>query len=473
MSLQDKISDFLRDGQYRSAEITSKLNREIIDVDSREYKRLHRQRLLIDALISVLHYPYQDIKTGEFGLDVLTEFEIELEIEYVRKECEMNDIPWISFSTYRPEIRVFTSGSGGVSEEIDPTNLGGDEGQLAQFNSQNKLIGVNKPVKIGWTNPDIASYFADNAAFSEILIPTYSASEWSAEDPYLEVGQIGIELNESDQASRCKVGPGLWNSLPYFNQTVIESGGLTVTNPIGDASGDLSGQSLIQVLSKMLAPYTAPVITNLRNNAGGTYGSTNTLNIGETVAGTVSLQYNISNEENLSGANPINVTAGGVFSNEGNFANGQIDLTLASPLTPTALTNIEIKVKVAHTNGVTQEFKTYIRFYPQIIWGVSQKDSLTASEIASISSKQTLVTNEYKRTYQFNQSGFRYIFIPTTLSPSNLVFADLTDEIVVNPIDIDDLGVVTNVNNGLGIYDYQVLRTTYNITENFNKIRVA
>lgn len=473
MALSDHISDFLRDGQYRLAEITHKLKTEIYDPDSREYIELNEQRLKIWALLNMLYYGYLDIYQGNFGfaesLEDWSEFEIISEIEHVRSETEVSEIPWASFATFQ---RVLVTRSGSSEEETDPTNLGGLEDQMAVYDSGGRLFGEDKPVNLGWIVPDIADYFANNAAWSRVLIPQYTAAEWSGENPTLAAGQIGIEQDDNGLALRLKIGPGIWKDLEYFNNSTFEDS-VSITNPIGDASGDLSGVSAAEILKLMLSPYQVPVISELKNNAGGTYNEENIINLGESISGTISLQFSVANDANLDGSTPINVNAGGVFSNEGDFANGQIDLTLASTLTPTLLTNIEIKVKATHTNGETEEVSTFIRFQPQIIWGVSPNTSLTASEIANIPQKQTLVTDEYRNEYEFTAAGYLYLCIPSTLDPQNVIFADKTNELIPLPVEMTDLGVVANVNNGFGTYNYQVFRTTHSITSNSSKIEVG
>ncbi len=471
MTINEHISDFLRDAQYRLAEITNELKLNVIDEDSFEYKQLNSHRKELWLFMRVIFYGsipiYQSEKSG--FLNDWTDSEILEEIEYLRDKVGISEIPWVSYTGYQPLLINSIRGEG-ITEEVDPTIVKGTEGQIPEYGENGQtLIPKNKPTSIGWTVADISEYFNRTTSFGYLLHAIYTESEWTSENPILLAGEIGF-VEENGVCIKYKVGPGRWNDLSY--QEDVYSHNDAVTNPIGDASSNLENMKIGDILKLMLSPYKAPVISNFKNDASGTSELESIIELGNSISGSVDLSFDITYEANLSGATPLNVTAGSTFSNEGDFANGQISLSLASALQPTTLTNIEIKIKSTHTNGETLPVSTFIRFQPKIIWGVSSKTSLTASEIANISSKKTKISSSYKHEYLFEQSGYLYLAIPSTLDPNDLSFADVTDKQIPLPIDMEDLGVVTSVNNGVGTYNYQVFRTKYSMTVNETKISV-
>src|SRR5690606_34942509 len=137
--------------------------------------------------------------------------------------------------------------------------------------------------------------------------PAFSAAQLTARNPYLDKGEIVFELDGTNQPKKFKVGPGFWNSLPYFVDNIYQIN-TSPTNPLGDATGDLSGLSTREILEKILHPYVAPAISNVLNNAGGTFANVRTLEIGTSLSGTIQITYNITNADKLSGATPISVT---------------------------------------------------------------------------------------------------------------------------------------------------------------------
>lgn len=302
--------------------------------------------------------------------------------------------------------------------------------------------------------------------------PAFTEAEWAARNPLLLKGEVGYVISSGGIITRSKVGPGLWNDLPWFPDTLYDRTD-TITNPIGDAKGNLNGSTLMEIVEKMLFPYQTPALSLVKNNAGGSLQTTATREIGSSLSGIVNLTYAISNPTNLSGATPINVTAGGIFSNEGNFENlGSIDLNLVAPLNPTVVTTYTISVKPVHQQGEGTTVSTSIVYYPRIIWGVSPLTSLSASQLNTIGQKQTLLTNNFRRDYNFTAAGYCWIAIPTILNPSALVFTDVTDPNAPAGFSMEDMGTLS-VNNGVGTYNYQLFRSTYYLTESLSKMRIA
>jgi len=247
-----------------------------------------------------------------------------------------------------------------------------------------------------------------------------------------------------------------------------------VTNPLGDAKGNLNGNTLMEIVEKMLFPYGVPAITSLTNNTeGGAPRSTATKEIGNSLSGVVTLQYAISNPSNLLGSTPINVNSLGIFSNDGNFANsGVIAMSLTATLNPSVPTIYPISVKPVHLQGDGNTVNTYISYVPRIIWGVSPLTVLTGPQFNSIGQKLSVLSANFERDYDFTAVGYCYLGIPAMLAPTGLIFTDVTDPNAPAGFSMENLGSLL-VNNGVGTYNYQILRSTYYITQPFSRLRVA
>lgn len=306
-----------------------------------------------------------------------------------------------------------------------------------------------------------------------IELPSFPEADWQARNPLLGKGEMGHVTDSNGVILRSKVGPGRWNDLPWYADTLFDRDEV-VTNPIGDAKGNLNGQFLMGIVEKMLFPYGVPVISALTNNAQ--LGSPQNLairEIGLSLSGIVRLQYSLSNPSNLSGATPINVLAGGIFSNEGNHAHsGAIDMNLSAPLNPSVVTEYPINVKPLDLNGVGATVITKIKFVPRIIWGVSPLATLSGSQFNTIGQKKTALTDNFQRDYDFTAAGYCWLGIPVMLNPENLLFTDVTNANFPFGFAFDDMGVLS-VNNGTGTYNYQMFRSTHYITESFSRVRVA
>lgn len=295
--------------------------------------------------------------------------------------------------------------------------------------------------------------------------PSFTEAQWSLRNPYLRKGEAGYILSaDTGLVTGMKVGPGLWNDLEIMGSDLYPYTD-EVTNPIGDAEGTLADTTLASILKKMLSPYQVPVVGALTNNAssGGGYSSTVIREIGQSLVGPVSVTFTISNSGNLSGATPVNVTAGGVFSNEGNFAfTLPISLSLAIPLNPLTTTTVTISVKVTHLNGISSTASTTIAFYPKTMWGVSALTSLTGEQFMAITNRSARISNGYKTDYAFGGNGYSWIAIPSMLNPTNLVFTDVTNPNLPANYSMESKGVIS-INNGVATYNYNLYRSTYNL----------
>jgi hypothetical protein len=210
----------------------------------------------------------------------------------------------------------------------------------------------------------------------------------------------------------------------------------------------------------MLNEYQDPVVSGVQNDGGtGLFASTKVIEIGNSVTNAVNVQYSVSNQANLSGANPINVTAGGRFTNEGYFPFGDISLTHAG-FNPTALDLITISLQATHIQGLSNIATTKLQFDPKIISAVSQTKVLDGTAIMALPNKVFNITRDYTRDYTFGSAGHSVVCIPTMLGVSSPTFTDVTDPNAPAGYAMDDLGVMS-INNGVGTYDYQVYASTY------------
>lgn len=301
--------------------------------------------------------------------------------------------------------------------------------------------------------------------------PSFTENEWTIRNPYLELGEVGYLL-DGGIVINSKVGPGRWNDLDYMGSDIYPYPD-AITNPIGDVTSPVNGLAIKDIVRKMISPYVAPTITSLSNNAGGSYLSSITREIGLSVTSPVMVNFNITNEGNLSGATPINITAGSVFSNEGNFANVRpIAMSLAAPLSPSVTTIVTISVKLTHTNGITNSYNTYIRFYPKIMWFSSILSLISDSAtFMAQANRQTAITNSYTRDYGFLGSGYSWVAIPTMLNPTSPVFTDVTDPNLPAGYSMEDMGTLS-INNGVSTYMYRLYRSTFNLI-NGTTLRIA
>lgn len=301
--------------------------------------------------------------------------------------------------------------------------------------------------------------------------PVFAKSDLESKNPTLLHGFVVFEHDDGDVnkvARRFKCGPGKWNDLPYQGESEhLFSLNQAISNPIGDATGNLFGKTPEELLLLMLNPDKVPVITNLRNDAAGAFTNTAILEIGASKSGIVNFQMNISDQQYLQGATPINITAGGLFSNEGNKGVGNIALTLASTLNPGTPQSYEIKVKATHKNGTTPDYFTYIKYAPRAIWGTSGNADIDASGVNSLSGKKTRLITDVAGQYDFNSVGYHYLCLPDMMDKANIFFVDVS--VPEAPVEHDFFLLKTiQVNNGIGVYNYAIFRTTYYLDEASN-----
>lgn len=288
-----------------------------------------------------------------------------------------------------------------------------------------------------------------------------AATEWSDRNPTLLSGEVGWELDQNGVPFRYKIGPGAWNDLPFRDTAIYPYSG-EVETPVGDAKGNLEGLLAVEILNLMLNPYVAPVLSSPQNDAGGSFSGSHTFEIGQSITGPVAVSVNTTKENNLVGLEPFTVTAGGVFNNEGTFAQDNILLSLDTPLAPQVDTIVNIAIRAAHQQGNTNTVNTSIRFFPKIIWGVSTKEDLLSGDWLTLSGGGRLVTNDFTRDYSFPGNGYSWIAIPSMLNPTSPTFTDVTDPSAPTGYGMVPKGGVV-IDNGVGTYQYTTFRSTFSL----------
>lgn len=121
MSVQTEILNFMRDSQYRIAELTNDINLDnTFTREEKQEKRELRQRLFL--FMNLLYITRYTIHNGKTNFLDWADDEILAEIEYLREESDMNPVPAMSFVGYDVEI-VKKTGDGGSSYKGAPNKI--------------------------------------------------------------------------------------------------------------------------------------------------------------------------------------------------------------------------------------------------------------------------------------------------------------------------------------------------------------
>lgn len=161
LDIDQTVNDFLRDAQYRIAEITIEMD----DMDNRSntgYKDLQKTRHELIAFMSDLWWAYDELKDGYnfmlAGTTDWTERNIILEIEYLRRKASLNEVPYLSFTNHTTELAEMPDqdNSSGTGFPI------GSQGQYITYNVSGDPIAIDFPAHGGMkTYDDINTYFAN------------------------------------------------------------------------------------------------------------------------------------------------------------------------------------------------------------------------------------------------------------------------------------------------------------------------
>ena len=147
------IADFIRDAQYRIAEIATEMD-AISDEESPRYKEIKEWRLELYQFMDILYVGNWSITEGYNHLD-WSDFDIQREAEYLRNRTGMITSPFTTFVGMYPTI----------VEEIDGGNSAGlpagDPLNIIQYNQNGDPVTVPMPNFAGMQTGDTPStYFS-------------------------------------------------------------------------------------------------------------------------------------------------------------------------------------------------------------------------------------------------------------------------------------------------------------------------
>jgi len=154
MAVDAYISDFVRDAQYRMAEIADLLNK-MRNEDSPEYKQLLDWREQLYLFMDCLYVGNVDIEGGYNFLD-WDDYSIQEEIEYLRNYTGMVTSPYTTFvGTYPGLVEAIGTSGGGAAL---PAGTGG---QYIAYNTNGEPVAYTFPVKAGMNDNETAlAYFS-------------------------------------------------------------------------------------------------------------------------------------------------------------------------------------------------------------------------------------------------------------------------------------------------------------------------
>lgn len=476
LDIDQKVSDFMRDAQWRVAEIGVELD----NMESKrtpEYKHLEFVRQELYLFMNQVYRGRHPIKDGyTYIYHNWSDIEVAKEIEYLRSWSGMNITPYYNFVSYYPHIKAQITG------ESNGTGLpGGSPGDFYVVNNNFAVEAYPFPGFAGMIDTEsAANYFNTTSNFRVKYIkhPAFTATSLSILNPSVKKGELVVELDDTNfEVIGFKIGDGQtsYNSLPYLDD--IYKYVDLVTVDIGDWEVDdsLYGKTTQDILKGIVSPYVVPVISNVRNNAGGSYANDKILLVGQSISTPITIAYDLSNSENVSGSNPVTVDTGGYFTTAVNYPLGTITLTPVSTINPTTPLKITIKVTITHDQGGTVVGETYINFVPRIKWGASTLADLTSNtDVNNLTNGGFLDDDDFEGDYDITTSGYLYVLIPNMLigAGDEILFGDVVNPNVPQHIDMTNLGSISH-NNGTGTYNLTKYRSTFNINDPRTIIRVT
>ena len=153
MDIDQVIADFLKDAQFRIAEIGVELD-NLADMSSEEYQILADHRLQLSEFIGIIYVGQWNIIDGYNLLD-WDDYDIQQESEYLRTETGMINSPFTTFSCVYPQI---------VNNIVEGDGAGlpvGDPGDFIYYNTNGEPVTVQFPRLVGMQSGDtVQSYFA-------------------------------------------------------------------------------------------------------------------------------------------------------------------------------------------------------------------------------------------------------------------------------------------------------------------------
>lgn len=165
MDVNEYVSNFLRDAQYRISELT-------IEIDERRdegeedplFRELKTKRQALINFMEVVYDPYTSFTENGYGFmkageNAWEDREIIEEIEYLRDYTDMTLIPYGVFTGYYPQIlnNILGDGINQGGEVVFPT---GDYLEILRYNSSGQIESIPFPDYTGAGDLSIIDYFA-------------------------------------------------------------------------------------------------------------------------------------------------------------------------------------------------------------------------------------------------------------------------------------------------------------------------
>ena len=152
MTIDEHIGNFLRDAQYRIAQLSVEMDK-LGDDGSYQYRDMYSKRLQLSVFMSILyegnwriiepgfnHIQFEVSASG--ALETWTEREMLAEIDYLRYYTNMNEVPYITFTGHYPLIQASSSSESGGSGSGESLPQGLYQ-QMIIYNLSNVPIAVD------------------------------------------------------------------------------------------------------------------------------------------------------------------------------------------------------------------------------------------------------------------------------------------------------------------------------------------
>lgn len=155
--LDQKIQDFLRDSQWRIAELSILMD-DSDSKDTPDYKSMDHKRFQLYQFMDIIYYGRNKVYNNEYNFLPAnidwSEKEIEEEIEYLRAFTNMNNTPSLEFVGYYTKLRNEVAGGSTSSLPI------GNPGDFIYYNGVGNPITTPFPSLAGMDDSDtINTYF--------------------------------------------------------------------------------------------------------------------------------------------------------------------------------------------------------------------------------------------------------------------------------------------------------------------------
>jgi hypothetical protein len=163
MTTAQYISDYLRDAQYRIAQLGIEIdNKRDEGEEDPLFALLREKRKALIDFMEIVYDPYHLYQDGGYNFlaapTAWTDREIAAEVEYLRDFADMTRIPYGVFTGYYPTIvnNILGDGFGANNSAVFPE---GDYLDILRYNASGQLEAIPFPQYTGMGNLSINDYF--------------------------------------------------------------------------------------------------------------------------------------------------------------------------------------------------------------------------------------------------------------------------------------------------------------------------